>query len=143
MNAIRRIKQALGLASGAILLAACAAMSGGKAVDVALSGAQEVPPVMTSASGSGKIMVGEDRSVSGSITVTGLSPVAAHIHTGAPGANGPVVIPLQKTSDNVWSVPAGAKFTDAQYEAFKAGNTYVNFHTPAHKGGEIRAQLKP
>jgi hypothetical protein len=40
-------------------------------------------------------------------------------------------------------VAPGAKFTDAQYEAFKAGNTYVNVHTPANKGGEIRGQLRP
>ena len=33
--------------------------------------------------------------------------------------------------------------TDAQYEAFKAGNLYVNVHSAANKGGEIRGQLKP
>jgi CHRD domain len=69
--------------------------------------------------------------------------VAAHIHQGAMGQNGPVIVPLTKTSDNVWSVPAGTKLTDAQYEAFKAGNLYVNVHSAAHKDGEIRAQLKP
>jgi hypothetical protein len=40
-------------------------------------------------------------------------------------------------------IPAGAKFNDDQYKAFLAGNTYLNFHTPAHKGGEIRGQLQP
>jgi hypothetical protein len=118
-------------------------MSGGKTVNVSLSGAEEVPPVATSAHGSGKFTVGEDKSVSGGITVMGLSPVAAHIHTGARGQNGPVAVPLQKTGDAGWSVAPGAKFTDAQYEAFKAGNTYVNVHTPANKGGEIRGQLRP
>ena len=38
---------------------------------------------------------------------------------------------------------AGAKLTDAQYDSFKAGNLYVNVHSAANKGGEIRAQLKP
>jgi hypothetical protein len=84
-----------------------------------------------------------DRSVTGEVRTTGVSGVAAHIHQGAMGQNGPVIIPLTRTSDNVWSVPAGTKLTDAQYEAFKAGNLYVNVHSAANKDGEIRAQLKP
>lgn len=110
---------------------------------VSLSGAQEVPPVTTSASGSGTIAVGADKSVSGSITTTGIAATAAHIHEAATGKNGPVIIPLTKTSDNVWSVPASAKLNDAQYKAYKANDLYVNVHSAAHKGGEIRAQLKP
>jgi hypothetical protein len=142
---MHRVKLALGVGLGAaaILLAACAGMSGAKTVNVTLSGSEEVPPVSTSARGQGSFTVSEDKSVSGSITVTGLSPIAAHIHTGAPGQNGPIAVGLQKSGDAGWSVPAGAKFTDAQYDAFKAGNTYVNVHTPANKGGEIRGQLRP
>ena len=45
--------------------------------------------------------------------------------------------------DNGWTVPAGAKFTDAQYSAFQAGIFYVNVHSAANKDGEIRGQLKP
>ncbi|MGH8706223.1 MAG: CHRD domain-containing protein, partial [Burkholderiales bacterium] len=89
------------------------------------------------------ITVGEDMSVSGSITVSGLSPFAAHILVGARGKNGPIAVGFAKTADNVWSFPAGAKFTDAQYKAFLAGETYVNVHTQANKGGEIRGQLQP
>jgi hypothetical protein len=110
---------------------------------VTLSGAQEVPPVTTSASGSGTITVGADKSVSGSVTTMGVAATAAHIHEGPSGKNGPVIVPLTKTSDNVFSVPAGAKLTDAQYESYKAGNLYVNVHSAANKGGEIRDQLKP
>jgi hypothetical protein len=88
-------------------------------------------------------MVNADKSVSGSVTTTGVAGVAAHIHQGARGQNGPVIIPMIKTSDNVWSVSPGAKLTDAQYEAFRAGNLYVNVHTPANKGGEVRGQLQP
>jgi CHRD domain len=121
----------------------CGGMASSKMSAVVLSGSQEVPPVTTSASGTSSIAVGMDRSVTGEVRTTGVSGVAAHIHQGAMGQNGPVIIPLTRTSDNVWSVPAGTKLTDAQYEAFKAGNLYVNVHSAAHKDGEIRAQLKP
>jgi hypothetical protein len=110
---------------------------------VKLTGHQEVPAVKTSASGSGTITVKSDKTVSGSITTKGVAATMAHIHEGAHGKNGPVIIPLTKTADNVWSVPEGAKLTDEQYKAYKAGHLYVNVHSDAHKGGEIRGQLKP
>jgi hypothetical protein len=110
---------------------------------VSLSGDQEVPPVSTSASGNGTITVSPNKSVTGSITVSGMEPTAAHIHEAARGENGPVIIPLTKSSDTTWSVPAGAKLTDAQYKSYLAGNLYFNVHSAAHKGGEIRAQLSP
>ena len=132
-----------GAGAAAIVLAGCAGMSSTKGVQVTLSGANEVPPVATSASGSGTIMVGDDKSVSGSVTTTGVAGVAAHIHTGASGANGPVTIGLTKTADNVWSLPAGTKFTDEQYNTYKARGMYINVHSAANKGGEIRGQLMP
>jgi hypothetical protein len=67
----------------------------------------------------------------------------AHIHEAAAGANGPIVVPLTRTADNVWSVPSGARLTEAQYDSFKAGNLYFNMHSAAYKGGEIRGQIKP
>jgi len=145
MNVFNRMRHlcGAGLGAAAMVLAGCAGMTGTNHVNVSLSGANEVPPVNTAATGSGSFTVNEDHSVSGSVTISGLAAVAAHIHTGAPGKNGPVAVGLTKSSDTVWVVPAGAKFNDAQYQAFLAGETYVNFHTPAHKGGEIRAQLHP
>jgi hypothetical protein len=127
----------------ALALAGCAGMSGTGNTQVTLSGNQEVPPVTTAATGFGTITVASDKSVSGSITTSGVAGVAAHIHDGAPGKNGAVIVPMVKSSDNTWSIPPGSKFTDAQYDAFKAGNTYVNVHSAANKGGEIRGQLKP
>ena len=112
-------------------------------VRVLLNGNQEAPPVTTAASGSGAFMIGADRSVSGSLTTLSVAGTAAHIHEGGVNTNGPVIIPLTKTSDSVWSVPKGATLTDAQYESFKAGQLYVNVHSAAHKGGEIRGQLIP
>ena len=110
-------------------------------VKVALSGANEVPPVKTSASGSGTIMIADDGAVSGSVTATGVAGTAAHIHEGAPGANGPVIVPMTKDGDT-YKVVAGAKLTPAQMASFKAGNLYVNVHSAANPNGEIRAQLK-
>lgn len=131
------------LAVSALLLAACASDGGYRGTSVTLSGAQEVPPVTTSATGSGTITINADKSVSGSVTTSGVAAAAAHIHEGAAGKNGPIIIPMTKTSDNVWTVQAGAKLTDAQYESYKAGNLYVNVHSATYKGGEIRGQLKP
>jgi hypothetical protein len=112
-------------------------------IKVKLTGAEEVPPVSTAATGAGTIKVNDDMTVSGSVTTKGIDGVAAHIHSGAVGKNGPPVIPLEQTSPGVWSVPAGSKLTADQYKAFKAGELYVNVHSAAHKGGELRGQLKP
>jgi len=137
----RSLRAGVGVA--VLFVAGCAGMSSSGGSDVTLGGNQEVPPVTTSASGTSTITVGADKSVSGAVTTAGVAGTAAHIHQAAMGQNGPVIIPLAKTADNVWSVPPGTKLTDPQYDAFKAGNLYVNVHSDAHKGGEIRAQLKP
>ena len=120
-------------------LTACATMSD----KLKLTGAQEVPPVSTSATGSGSITVSDDGRISGSIKTMGISATAAHVHMGAAGVNGPVIVPLTKTSEGVWSVPAGSTLTAEQLKAYRAGGLYVNVHTDANKGGEIRAQLVP
>lgn len=145
MNALQQVTRRslwIVLSAVAISLSGCANMGLSSDTEVTLSGNQEVPPVTTSASGSGIITIGPDKSVSGSITTAGVAATAAHIHDGAPGRNGPVIIPLVSTSDNVWTVPAGAKLTDAQHESYRAGNLYVNVHSAAHKGGELRGQLQ-
>jgi hypothetical protein len=126
-----------------MLVVALAGVASAADVKVMLSGSQEVPAVTTSASGSGTITVGDDKSISGSVTTTGVAGTAAHIHLAAAGQNGPVAVPLTKSGDNGWAVPAGTKLTDAQFAAFKAGNLYVNVHSEANKGGEIRGQIKP
>lgn len=134
---------AITLAGAVGLLASCqsmAPMMGGE--QVSLRGASEVPPVTTSASGSGTVTIRDDRSVSAKITVTGMTATAAHIHEAAAGANGPVIVPFTKTADNTFEAPPGAKLTDAQYASYKAGKLYVNVHSAANPGGEIRAQLK-
>jgi hypothetical protein len=125
----------------ALLLAAGTALAQEAAVK--LSGDAEVPPVSTMAAGSGSITVAADKSVSGMVMTNGITGSMAHIHLAAAGKNGGVIIPLTNQGDGHWVVAAGAKLTDAQYEAFKAGELYVNVHSAAHPGGEIRAQLRP
>lgn len=128
-----------------VISAGCSTMSAGtnEGIKVKLSGDQEVPPVKTAASGNATIVISADKSVSGTISTTGIEATAAHIHDGPTGKNGPVIIPFAKGADNTWSIAPGAKLTDAQYANYLAGNLYVNVHSAANKGGEIRAQLKP
>jgi hypothetical protein len=147
------VRQSLAAAAAVVALlgAGCSTMErmgeriglSGKKTTATLTGAQEVPPVSTKASGKSTITVADDKSVSGTVAIDDMAATAAHIHQGATGANGPIIIPLTKTSDKAFSVPANTKLTDPQYAAYKAGNLYVNVHSAAHPGGELRAQLKP
>jgi hypothetical protein len=136
-------KTVASLAAGVALvtLAACSSMMGGSSDTVTLTGANEVPAVTTAATATGSIKVAADGAVSGSIVVTGMAPTMAHIHQAAAGVNGPVIVPFTQ-SGNTFSAPPGAKLTETQLAAYRAGNLYVNVHSAAHPGGEIRAQLK-
>jgi hypothetical protein len=132
--------------AGTALAVLFALASGGvfaKDVKVSLTGAEETPPVTTSATGQGTIHIAKDKSVSGTVKTTGIEGTAAHIHVGAKGESGPPIITLTKGADGAWSVPAGSKLTDEQWADYKAGKLYVNVHSDQHKPGEIRAQLKP
>ena len=64
---------------------------------------------------------------------------AAHIHAGARGVAGPVLIPLCGPC----STPASGTvtLTQAQIDSIKAGKTYVNVHTTKNPNGEIRGQI--
>ena len=138
------------LVAAAVALASCSTyqdyapsfLPGSGAVSVKLTGAEEVPPVQASGSGEGTIRVNSDGTVSGEVKTTGVEGTMAHIHQGAKGQNGPVIIPLTKSGDT-YTVPAGAKLNDAQIKAFKEGGLYVNVHTAKNKGGEVRGQLTP
>ncbi len=109
---------------------------------VTLTGSNEVPPVTSSASGSGTVSVSSERVVTARIAVKDMSATAAHIHQGAPGAIGPVIVPFVKQGDNTFVAPDGPKRTEGQSRAYKSGNTYVNVHSAKNPSGEIRAQLK-
>jgi CHRD domain len=106
------------------------------------SSPRRVPPVTASGSGSGSFRVAQDGTLSGSVTTKDVQGTMAHIHRGAKGQNGPIIVPLDKNADT-YSVPAGRKLTPQQMDDLKAGNLYVNVHTNRNKGGEVRGQLKP
>ena len=140
----------LSLVAAVAALAACSTyqnmapdwMPGSGAIKVSLTGQEEVPPLSVSGSGSGSFRVAEDGTISGSVTTKDVAGTMAHIHRGAKGTNGPVIVPLDKNGDT-YSVPAGRKLTPEQIELLKSGNLYVNVHTARNKGGEVRGQLQP
>ena len=117
-------------------------MPGSNAIKVNLTGTEEVPPLTVPGSGSGTFRVAEDGTVTGSVTTKDVEGTMAHIHRGAKGTNGPVIVPLDKSGDT-YSVPAGRKLSAEQIKDLKAGNLYVNVHTAKNKGGEVRGQLNP
>lgn len=155
MNALRQVVRRslwVGVGGAAMLVAGCAGMSPGKVVT--LNGSQLDPPVTTNATGTADITIRGSKcptsasgqncpQVFGTVTTSGVAGTAAHIHQAAPGKNGPVVVPLTKAGDNAWVVAPNTFITDAQYTAYGEGQFYVNVHSAANPGGEIRGQLKP
>lgn len=125
----------------ALLLLVAGNLYAQEPMSISLKGEFEVPPVTTSAMGTGQITVLPDRTVSGSIKTSGLVPTMAHVHEAAAGKNGPAIITLTKTANDSFAVPADAKLTNAQYASYMAGNLYVNVHSAQYPNGEIRAQL--
>jgi len=140
---MRKIHKYLSRALALIVAAPLSLMALAADVNVMLNGDQEVPPVSTGARGTGVFKFGDDGTVSGKVTTTGINGTAAHIHEAATGKNGGVIIPLVKDGNDSWAVPSGAKLSSAQEAAYKAGNLYVNVHSDAHKDGEIRGQIRP
>lgn len=112
----------------------------------ALSGDQEVPAVVTAASGIAASTVDRDNgTVTLHLNATGAADAtASHIHTAPAGQNGPVLITLAQDMADVghWSVTS-AQLDGMGLANYKGGQLYVNLHTPANPGGEIRGQLVP
>jgi len=118
-----------------------------------LNGANETPPTKSTATGTATFVLNGNR-LRYTVTVLGLSGPAtmAHVHVGAKGASGPPVY-----SFNIKKVAAGTLaegYIDLTKEASKGvsgdslktllanGHAYVNVHTAAHPGGEIRGQVE-
>lgn len=108
---------------------------------VTLTGAQENPPVVSAACGYGSVTLNGNDTLTYEIRVTGLTPSAAHIHTGAVGLNGSVLISLNG-GPTVFSGTTTA-LSAGSITALQTDGLYVNVHSVAHSGGEIRGQIVP
>jgi hypothetical protein len=108
-----------------------------------LDGKSEVPPNTSAATGTADIdWDAASKKLSWKLTYSGLSgpATAAHFHGPAePGKNAGVAVAIP----NATSSPAegSATLTDAQAADLAAGKYYVNVHTAANPGGEIRGQV--
>ncbi|MBI2317522.1 MAG: CHRD domain-containing protein [Betaproteobacteria bacterium] len=109
-----------------------------------LSGANEVPPNNSTASGVGVLsLTPTTNAIRGFVQTTGITATVAHIHLGVPGVIGGVIVPLTQTpaGSGLWVVPAGRTLTPDQVAAFDAGNLYFNVHSAAFPVGEIRGHI--
>ena len=161
-RAIRR-GLALGVGTAALLVVA---LVGGTAASYAqaptefgavLSGANEVPPVETTAQGLFEASVDlTAASVTFTLSADAAGITQAHIHAGGPEENGPIVAFLFGPADPpVDGMSASGTLTAADLvgpfasdpigfaQAVLAGGTYVNVHTLANQGGEVRGQILP
>jgi len=111
-----------------------------------LDGSQVIPAVATAAGGSFAVTVDPDALMleAHANTVTADDATAAHLHDAYAGAEGAVAIGLVQDAGDVshWSAE-NTTIDAAQLEAFRTGRLYVNVHTPANPGGEIRGQVAP
>ncbi len=148
------LRKGLILSTMFLLAAALTSPALSQPLSFPLTGDQEVPPVTTDRSGSC------EASLNGSHTAYDIScmhdvtdvadSAGAHIHNGAPGENGPIVFFFDATtsfSATVDSSSLSAQSDPISFEEFldllHGGNLYVNIHSPANPGGEIRGQIPP
>jgi hypothetical protein len=132
-----------GLAVSAFLLSVTASLAEMVKMTAMLDGAQQSPPVTTEGKGTAELTFDTDtRKLDWTIEYAGLSgaPAAGHFHGPAdPGANAGVAVPLE--GDLASPIKGSATLTDAQAADLMAGKYYLNLHTAANKGGEIRGQV--
>src|SRR6185503_7184560 len=113
--------------------------NGGADYVATLDGAQETPPVVTAATGTATFLLNGDDTLTYDVITTGLTGTMAHIHLGAAGVPGPILINLAG-GPAIWSGTTAA-LTSEQKAQLKAGLLYVNVHTAANPTGEIRGQI--
>lgn len=157
---MRRSLWVLLLSTGLVGPACNDATPAGSIFEATLAGANEVPPRSSGGTGTAGLFV-DGSTVHYSLVLGGISNViGAHIHVGAAGVNGPIIVSFfpgpgrgnfTTATDSVDRILASGTFiasdiagrTLDQFLAdANAGNLYVNVHTTALPGGEIRGQLR-
>ena len=131
----------------AMLALAATVVSAGPAyaekMKAALDAKSETPPNTSAGKGTADIDYdAASKKLSWKLTYSGLTgPVtAAHFHGPAePGKNAGVAVAIPNASTS--PVEGSATLTDAQAADLEAGKYYVNIHTAANPGGEIRGQV--
>jgi hypothetical protein len=141
------------LAAAALALAACesdrpqAAAAQPVQLGATLTGASEVPPVNSPGRGDAQVTYDKaSKQLRWNVTYAGLTgpAQAAHFHgPAAPAANAPVVVNIAPGGPPTSPITGSAQLTDQQAEQLLAGQWYLNVHTAANKGGEIRGQVAP
>lgn len=123
-----------------------AAANGGRPLDALLLGTNEVPPVSTGdpdGRGSASLTLNQGQGlVCFDIAVQNIGTItAAHIHHGAAGVNGPVVVNFNPAVNGLNNC-----VSDIDPDLIKAirqnpQDYYVNVHTAEFRGGAVRGQL--
>jgi hypothetical protein len=132
----------VGFALGTCAIVAPPARADTVAYKAALQASQEVPPTTSQGTGAADLTYDTaSKKLSWKVTFSALTgpPTAAHFHGPAEaGKNAGVVVPIAGTTS---PMEGSATLTDAQAADLTAGKWYVNVHTAANKGGEIRGQV--
>lgn len=109
------------------------------ALTAVINASQEVPANPSTATGTFTGVYNKDTNVlTYTVTYTGLTPVMGHLHRGMPGMNGPVVVPFSSLASPITGTFA---FTDADEALLLNNGFYVNLHSAAFPGGEIRGNI--
>jgi len=113
-----------------------------------LTGADEVPSTSSEGTGVARFHLMKDGSIRWSLRTSDVdSVIAAHIHAGVAGQIGPVIVGLFGGGPEQ-DIHVRGEITDpgdieAVLALFHADSAYVNVHTTAHEGGEVRGQVVP